>query len=159
MNCARWIVAVMAVAGSLVGPTMSAEDTGVAAVEAAWVKAIKANSLDQVMALYADDAVGWFPDMSEASGAKAIRASYENLLSTFTIKDASLTGTHSKNAGKLSLGWGKFTLTVVEKATGKEQVWNGRFTDVAERRRGRWLYIVDHASAEPLPPPAAAPTK
>jgi hypothetical protein len=32
----------------------------------------------------------------------------------------------------------------------------GRYTDVQEKRNGRWVYVVDHASAEPEPAPAPA---
>jgi hypothetical protein len=27
----------------------------------------------------------------------------------------------------------------------------GRYTDVQEKRNGHWVYVVDHASAEPAP--------
>ena len=26
---------------------------------------------------------------------------------------------------------------------------SGRFSEVAEKRNGRWVYVLDHASAEP----------
>jgi len=39
---------------------------------------------------------------------------------------------------------------------GKVTTIKGRYTDVQEKRHGRWVYINDHASAEPAP---AAPGK
>ena len=140
---------------SLIASHAQAGEAGLQAVDAAWVKAVKANSIDAVMACYASDAVGWFPGEPEAKGDKAIRASYEGLFAANTIKDAALTDTHYENVGKLSVGWGKFAITLVEKASGKTNVLAGRFTGVAERRGGHWVYIVDHASAEP--PPNAGP--
>ena len=144
----------MCVAALLVTAVVArAAEEGLASVDAAWAKAMKSNSVDQVVACYADDAVGWFPDTAEAKGAKAIRAGYESFLKGSTILDAGTSDTHFAKAGKLSVGWGKYSITVVDKTTGKTNVWSGRFTGVAEKRDGRWVYIVDHASAEPAPKP------
>ena len=126
-----------------------AADVGAHAVDAAWVKAMKANDLEAVMKCYAPDAVAWLPDMREARGEQAIRAAYQAVLSKNTVKDAALTEAKYKTAGNMSVGWGKYTLTLVPKAGGNPTVMTGRYNEVAERRGGRWVYIVDHASAEP----------
>jgi hypothetical protein len=39
---------------------------------------------------------------------------------------------------------------MVPKAGGDPVTLHGRFTDVAAKRNGRWVYIVDHASEEPV---------
>jgi len=129
----------------------AAEPSGAASVDAAWVKAIKANDLAAVMACYAQDAVMWVPDASEAKGAKAIHDAYADLLSKNVVKDATTSDTHYSTAGNMSMGWGHFTLTLDPKAGGATVVMNGRFTDIVEKEGGRWVYIVDHASAEPAP--------
>ncbi len=133
------------------GAVVHAGESGVQAVDAAWKKAMKANSVDALVACYASDAVGWFPGETEAKGEKAIRALYEGMLGTVTIVDAATSDVHSKTAGNSSTGWGKFSITVVEKASGNTNVWVGRFTEVAEKRNGKWVYVVDHASIEPAP--------
>jgi ketosteroid isomerase-like protein len=46
-------------------------------------------------------------------------------------------------------------MTVEPKAGGAAQTMEGRFTSVAVRKGGKWMYVVDHASA-PMPPPAPA---
>src|SRR5262245_53216264 len=94
-------------------------EEGVQDVDAAWVKAIKANSLDGLVACYASDAVAWFPNAPEAKGEKEIRAGYENILRSYTFKDAAMSDTHYQTTGDTAVGWGKFTLTLVEDATGK----------------------------------------
>src|SRR2546422_212353 len=83
-------------------------EEGVQEVDAIWVKAIKANSLDALVACYASDAVGWFPNAPEAKGEREIRAGYENILRSYTFKDAVITDTHYKTIGDVSIGWGKF---------------------------------------------------
>jgi uncharacterized protein (TIGR02246 family) len=151
-----WIVGATAliVAGVQVPATTAAQE-GVQVVDAAWEKAVEANDLDAVMACYAADAVAWLPDSPELKGKEAIRRSYEGLFAANTIKDASFTETHYATVGDRSVGWGRFSLTLVPKGSDKPVVATGRFTEVAERRDGRWVYVVDHASADPAP--AAAP--
>jgi uncharacterized protein (TIGR02246 family) len=129
----------------------NAADTGAQIVDAAWISAIKANDIDAVMKCYAPDAIMWLPDAPTARGAKAIRAAYEGLLSANTVKDATLSEVTYRTVGKASLAWGNFSLTLVPKAGGDQVVMKGRFTEIAERRGGKWVYIVDHASAEPAP--------
>jgi uncharacterized protein (TIGR02246 family) len=137
-----------------------AKATGVKALDEAWTKAILANDLDAVVACYAPDAVLWGPGDPEAKGEKAIRDTYAGLLKDNTVKDAKLTDAHYHMVGKSSVGWGHFSLTMVPKAGGAPVTMTGRYTAVAVEKNGKWVYIADHASAEP-PPPAkpAAPAK
>ena len=128
-----------------------AADTGAKTVDDAWVKAMKANDLEAVLACYAPDAVAWLPDSPEASGEKAIRAAYQGLLAANKVQDVTVTETHYKTAGTLSVGWGRFTLTLAPKSGGSPIAIKGRFTEAAELRGGRWLYVADQASAEPSP--------
>ena len=129
-------------------PCLAAE-TGAQALDSSWVKAMKANDLEAVLKTYAADAVLWLPQMNEARGEKAIRAAFEGFLAANTVKDVLLMQTGYKTVGNNSVGWGRFSLTIAPKSGGNDVVMLGRFTDVAERRGGRWVYIADHASAEP----------
>ena len=126
-----------------------AQESGAKAVDAAWIKAMKANDIVAVMRCYAPDAVAWLPGTSEARGEKAIRSAYEGLLAPNTVKDVALSDTKYKTAGNVSVSWGKFSLMLVPKSGGNPVVMTGRFTVLAERRAGRWVYVVDHASAKP----------
>ena len=132
-----------------------AADKGARALDDAWMKAMKANDLEAVLACYAPDAVAWMPDSAEAKGEKAIRAAYQGMLAANTVQAVTLTERHHKTAGKFSAGWGRFTLTLAPKAGGAPIVMKGRFTSASELRGGRWLYVADHASAEPPTPEPA----
>lgn len=123
-------------------------------VGAAWVKAMKANDLDAVSGLYADDAVAWFPDENEHKGSAAIRESYKDWLANYTIVDATLMNSHHLGDASHRTNWGNFSLTMKQKSDGKTITLTGRYTDVEEKRNGKWLYIADHASADPPPKPA-----
>jgi uncharacterized protein (TIGR02246 family) len=121
-------------------------------VDEGWRKAINANDLNGIIALYAADAVMWLPDAPEAKGREAIRKSYADLLAANTVTGATLADTHYQTSGDLSVGWGNFTLTLSPKAGGNPVTLSGRFSVIAKKEGGTWVYMVDHASAHPAPP-------
>lgn len=132
-----------------------AASEGVRAVDDAWAAAVKANDLDAVMRCYAPDAVAWLPDSPEARGDAAIRETYRALFAANRIEDAKFSDARYEKVGDRSFGWGKVQLTLVPRPSGKPVTMSGRFSEMAEKRNGRWVYLLDHASAEPAP--AAAP--
>ena len=131
--------------------TSAEAPTGAQAVDEAWRKAIIANDLDAVMSNYSKDAVMWLPDAPEAKGQEAIRKSYADLLAANTVTGATLANTHYQTSGNLSVGWGNFTLTLSPKAGGNPVTLSGRFSVIARKEGGMWVYVVDHASAHPAP--------
>ncbi len=133
------------------GAAMAAPD-GAEGVDQAWRKAITANDLNTLVAVYADDAVMWLPDAPEAKGREDIRKSYAGLLAANTVTGATLTNTHYESSGNLSVGWGNFSLTLSPKAGGNSVTVSGRFSVIAKKEGGTWVYVVDHASADPAPP-------
>jgi hypothetical protein len=72
----------------------TAAPDGAQAVDEAWRKAITANDLNAIIAVYADDAVMWLPDAPEAKGREAIRKTYADLLAANTVTAATLANTH-----------------------------------------------------------------
>jgi uncharacterized protein (TIGR02246 family) len=119
-------------------------------VDHGWVKAMKANDVEAIMALYAPDAVAYFPD-GDFKGKQAIRKSWTDFLAAFTVRDATSEGTY-ETTGDTSLGWGYWSMTVVPKGGGEAIAMKGRATVIVKKIGGKWLYSVDHASV-PLPPP------
>ena len=140
--------ALAVVIGAISLPSFATQ-AGVESLDTAWVSAMQANDIEAVTKIYAPDAVAWFPDEKEARGEVAIRSAYQGLLSANTVLAASESDTSYRTMGKISVGWGKFSLTLQPKAGGNPIVMSGRFSEVAELRKGHWVYIVDHASAEP----------
>jgi uncharacterized protein (TIGR02246 family) len=120
-------------------------------VDAAWIKAMKANDVDAVVKCYAPDAIAALPGAPLARGDKAIRAVYEGLLGANTVTDVSISETGHRQTRNVGTGWGTFSLTLTPKTGGASATMTGRYTVVVERRSGKWLYVVDHASAEPAP--------
>ena len=118
-------------------------------VDAAWIAAMKANDVEAVVKCYATDAVVWFPGTAQARGTEAIRAMLAGMLAANRVKDVVLSDTTYKTMGNAAAGWGKFELTLAPKDGSAPVVMSGRWTVVSERRGNDWVYVVDHASAEP----------
>jgi uncharacterized protein (TIGR02246 family) len=134
----------------------AAEESGTKAVDAAWMKAMKANDIDAVLACYAPDAVMWFPEAPEARGSAAIRNIYAGYFAAYTVSDVTLPNTAYQTSGDLSAGWGDYVMTLMPKKGGDSVVLKGRFTGVSKKIGGKWVYVSDHASPTPPPPPPAA---
>lgn len=116
-----------------------------------WLAGFKAGDADAVSACYADDAVLWLSGVPMAKGRASIRETYAGFLGGVTIKDASLNLIDEKVMGDTRVGWGTYSISLVDKASKAESVVTGRYTDVQKKIDGRWLYIVDHASDDPAP--------
>jgi uncharacterized protein (TIGR02246 family) len=128
---------------------------GVKDVDKAWIKAAKAGDIDALTKLYAPNATMYPPDGPEAKGPDAIRKGFQTLFGENTVQDMVMNYDYYRQVGTLSVASGRFTMTLAPKAGGPAQKMEGRFTSVAERKGGKWLYVSDHASM-PLPPPPPA---
>ena len=136
----------------LLSTPLSAAGPGAETLDDAWARAVKAGDVEALVALYAPDAVVFPPDAMALKGRDAIRASWIALFSANTVTDARFTERSYKTSGDVSTGWGRFSMTLQPKAGGAPMTMEGRFTEVAVKKGGKWLYAVDHAST-PLPPP------
>jgi len=136
--------------------TAALADEGMNEIGKSFVEAFKAGDLDAVAALYAPGAVSFPPDAMVATGQEEIRASWGGLLDHFDVEDLIITNPHHETSGDLSTAWGRFKMVLVPKQGGETVVLEGRFSDVARRINGKWLYVADHASV-PLPPPPEEP--
>ena len=107
-----------------------AADSATKQVDAAWIKAMKANDVDAVVKCYAPDAIAALPGAPLARGEQAIRAVYEALLSTNAVTDVSISETGHRQGRNASTGWGTFSLTLTPKTGGSPTTMTGRYTVV-----------------------------
>ena len=136
---------------------VSAEDAGSRGLDASWKKAMLSGDIEAIAANYADDAVLWLPNMPEARGGKAIREAYAGLMKDYSVTDVTLSNSVYETWHNTSTGWVNFSMTLQPRAGGAPVVMKGRYTEMARQIKGKWLYVADHASADPAPPaPAAA---
>lgn len=133
--------------------TTGTSSGGAKEVEAAWMRAMKAGDLNAVVACYAPDATLWIPGQPEADGTEAIRAAYAGLLGANVVTEVSTSNEKYRQTRDVGAGWGRWTMTLQPKAGGAPTTMHGRFTEVVERRAGKWVYVADHASEDPAPAP------
>jgi uncharacterized protein (TIGR02246 family) len=146
---------VLFAAGSVFAVSVFAQ--GIKDLDAAWVKAAKAGDVEGLVKLYTPTAVTYMPDEMRAKGTEEIRASFQKFLGSSTVTAMTLTQDFETTSGNLAASSGTFSMTVAPKAGGAAQTMEGRYSSVAVRKGGKWMYVSDHASV-PLPPaPAAAP--
>jgi uncharacterized protein (TIGR02246 family) len=152
----KWLVPVLLVAAltSAGRLTAAAQQHPLQTLDEAWMKAAKAGDVAAITALYAPDAVIYPPDAMEVRGTEAIRKSWEGLFKTVTVNDGKIEAVY-ETTGNISVGWGRFSMTVTPKAGGPQEKWEGRAMSVAKKINGKWLYVADHASM-PMPPPPGA---
>jgi ketosteroid isomerase-like protein len=117
-----------------------------------FVAAFNKPAADAIMALYwnSPDLVFFPPDTMEVRGWEAMKAAFAQMGKGATLE------THSRKnrvAGDAVLGSGRWTLTMPG-PDGKPMTLEGRYTDVKEKKDGKWVYTSDHASAPLAPPPA-----
>ena len=146
---------VLFIAGGLFAVSVFAQ--GIKDLDAAWVKAAKAGDVEGLVKLYAPTAVTYMPDEMKAKGTDEIRASFQKFLGSSTVTEMTLSPEFDTTSGNLAASSGTFSMTVTPKGGGAAQTMQGRYSSIAVRKGGKWMYVSDHASV-PIPAePAAAP--
>lgn len=98
------------------------------------------------------DVVSFPPDVLALRGYDELAKTFDEALEQPSGGKLEITEAHYQVAGDVVISWGlwKFTMTAPD---GKTTESVGRYTDVKAERDGKWVYIIDHASA-PMTPPA-----
>jgi len=146
--------AFLILAGGLFAASVFAQ--GIKDLDAAWVKAAKAGDVEGLVKLYAPTAITYMPDEMKAKGTDEIRASFQKFLGASKVTAMTLTQEFESTSGNLAASSGTFSMTVEPKAGGTAQTMEGRYSSIAVKKNGKWMYVSDHASV-PLAPAAAEP--
>ena len=99
------------------------------------------------------DTILFPPDALQHRGIESIRAYHAATLASMPEgAKLEVIESHQTPVGDAVAGAGLFRLTI----PGEDgpTVMEGRFSDVKAERDGKWVYMVDHASFAPAPPPA-----
>jgi len=134
----------------------SASEVGpVHAADKDWEKAYNAGHLDNVVALFDDNAVVYPPGVPPVSGRAAIRAFFEKNMAGFAATGLVMTlGEKSDGGVTGDMGWSSGTWAAKD-ASGKV-VDSGWFFSVSRKVRGKWLYGRDAWNSDKPAAPAAA---
>ena len=125
------------------------------ALDQAFVEAFNRGDAAAMSGLYwnSPDVVLFPPDALQARGLAAIENTNAKMFAAMPGMKIEVTESHQMPLGDVVVGWGLWRVTMPG-ADGATTEIVGRYTDVKAERDGKWVYLVDHASA-PLPPPPA----
>ncbi|HEX9795340.1 MAG TPA: nuclear transport factor 2 family protein [Planctomycetota bacterium] len=122
-----------------------------AALDQAFVAAFNRADATAISSMYwnSPDAVSFPPDALQARGHAAIHQATLQSFAAMPGARLELTESHQVPAGDSVVGWGLWRITMPA-PDGSTVEMIGRYTDLKAMRNGKWVYLIDHASA-PLP--------
>ena len=128
------------------------------AVDEAFIAGFNKADGDAVAATYwnSPETVSYLPDVMELKGFEAIKAGLVQSMPAMGGAQLQITEARYVPVGEdtvLSNGLWTMTMPAAEGAAPAEM--RGRFSAVMQRKDGRWVYIMDHASMPMAPPPGA----
>ena len=143
------------------GPTPEEMVAAANALDQKFLEAFNKADLDGLMAVYwnSPNLVSFGPGGMGSHGWEATKAEMAGMFKTMPGGKLEFTDTHNEVAGDVVVGWGHWKVTAPA-PKGPAQVIEGRYSDVKALRDGKWVYLMDHASAPlaaPAPPPPPKP--
>ena len=118
-----------------------------------FIEAYNNRDANAIMETYwnSPDLVNFPPGMMESRGWGATKKAMQEEFANAPDFVLELTESNNVAVGDAVIGYGKwrYTITIPES---EPMIVEGRYSDVKAKRDGKWVYILDHASA-PLPPP------
>src|SRR5215469_6032265 len=117
----------------------SSVQDGIAKIRLDWARNLHEKHLDQLVMLYAPDAVFLSSDVGRVTGREAIRELSKNIMATFT-SDLTFHSIKTENSGDLAYDSGEFSETLVKLADGSKTEDHGDYVMVFKRQPdGNWL--------------------
>ena len=108
-------------------------------LRAEWVKDLHTKQLDQIAALYAEDAEFLHATGTRVSGRAAIRELCKNIMDTMT-SDLTLHTATSDRSGDLAYDSGDYSETLTAVSDGKKTQYSGTYVMIFRRQtNGNWL--------------------
>ncbi len=120
-------------------PRQPAPADEIARIRSEWAKDLLAKKLDQIVALYATDAVFLQPSGERVTGRAAIRDLWKHIMDTFT-SDITLHSIATEHSGDLAYDSGDYRETLVKVSDGIKIDVQGNYLMVFKRQSdGTWL--------------------
>ena len=118
-----------------------------------FIEAYNDRNVDALMETFwnSPELVSFPPGMMETRGWEETKATFGEEFANAPEFVLELTESNNVVVGDAVLGYGKwrFTISIPD---ADPMILEGRYSDVKAKRDGKWVYILDHASA-PMPPP------
>jgi ketosteroid isomerase-like protein len=136
--------------------THDADVKALRAVETAWIQSFASKDLDKMVAYFADDASGLYPDAPVITGGSAIKDAFKSYVAD---KNFSLSWVPDKvdvaKSGDLGYSQGPFTYTFTDPKTKKVFTVKGKYVTVYKKQAdGGWKAVADIWNEDAPPAPA-----
>lgn len=149
---------VLVLGGSVSSQAGPAPEAAVHAADDAWVKAYNSGQLENVVALYDENAVVYPPGAAPLSGKSAIHEYFAKDVPGFPATGLTFAlGANPAGGVSGNMGWASGTWTVQDKS-GKV-VDSGWYFSVSKKVNGKWLYVRDTWNSNGPAAPAATTEK
>lgn len=117
-----------------------------------WVHDLRAKRIDDILKLYASDAVFLQPTGERITGSAALRNLYRTVMATFD-SDLTLRSQNLETSGDLAFDSGDFQETLTTIATGAKINTTGSYIIIYRRQRdGSWLIVQQVFTGTPPSP-------
>ncbi len=148
MHTSRRLLLILPAILLLVAPVARADaESEVKATTAKWIDAFNRKSSQDIVALYAKDAVFFGTSSPVLRDSPALVADYFKSLATLGDAVISVGEQRVQVFGKVAINSGYYTRSSMQ--DGKQVQNPARFTFVYEKRGGQWLIVNHHSSALP----------
>ena len=137
------------------GESPEAMVAGAKALDEQFVTAFNSGDVDAVMACYwnSPDLINYPPDQMQVRGFDNVKQGFMQMTEHMKGATMQMTDMDYIVAGDKVIGHGMWKMSIPDGSGGMMDV-EGRYTDVKMNKDGKWVFIMDHASA-PMPPPPA----
>jgi uncharacterized protein (TIGR02246 family) len=113
----------------------------IARIRSEWAKRLHSKQLDQLLALYAPDAVFLQPSGERITGKPAIRELCKKIMETFT-SDITLHGIDTEHSGDLAYDSGEYNEALVKLSDDSRAEVQGNYLMIFKRQPdGSWLIV------------------
>jgi uncharacterized protein (TIGR02246 family) len=113
----------------------------IAKIRSEWAKDLHSKQLEQILALYASDAVFLQPSGERITGRPAIRDLCKKIMATFT-SDITLHSIATEHSGDLAYDSGDYRESLVKLSDGTKNEAQGNYLMVFKRQSdGNWLIV------------------
>lgn len=134
---------------ALSSPAYAADVTDIKLALGEWEKTVESGKLDDIMALYDENAIMVSTFKQDPMTSRAQIEQYFKRVVVNTDIRVAITETHLRMFGDMAVDTGKYTLNYTEE--GEPISIAARFSFTYVKRDAKWLIVDQHSSRVPLP--------
>ena len=119
-----------------------------------FAESVMRKDVDGIASLYwnSPELMVYYPDTLVLRGYDAVRNYWQTFFAMNDVRNFGFMDHHVDATPQMAVDWGEWTFTVQPRGATSDITFSGRYLQTWEKKDGKWVIVVDHASS-PLPPP------